>query len=125
MMGPRAGARHWGLAAAAGLVLIAATACAAGHGRPAAARLTDANPAAGTYVALGDSYTSAPLTLNELGGNPYFYDPAFVPLACAGCQDAAHMLNTGVGTTTLSTRTVYIAKEIGRASCRERVCMLV
>jgi lysophospholipase L1-like esterase len=67
MMRLRAGARHWGLAAAAASVLIAATACAAGHGRPAAARLADANPAAGTYVALGDSYTSAPLTLNELG----------------------------------------------------------
>jgi lysophospholipase L1-like esterase len=67
MMRQRAGARHWGLAAAAVLVLMAATACAAGHGRPAAARLADASPAAGTYVALGDSYTSAPLTLNELG----------------------------------------------------------
>ena len=58
----RAGARHCGLAAAAGLLLIVATACAAGHGRPAAARLADFSPAAGTYVALGDSYTSAPLT---------------------------------------------------------------
>jgi lysophospholipase L1-like esterase len=67
MMRPRAGARRWGLIAAAGLVLLAATACSAGHARPAAARLADINPAAGTYVALGDSYTSAPLSVNELG----------------------------------------------------------
>jgi len=67
MTEPRILARRLGLAAAAGLVLIAATACAAGHARPAAARLAEASPAAGTYVALGDSYTAAPLTVNELG----------------------------------------------------------
>jgi lysophospholipase L1-like esterase len=60
-------ARHGGLAVAACLLLIAVAACAAGPARKAAARLADASPAAGTYVALGDSYTAAPLGVNELG----------------------------------------------------------
>lgn len=67
MTKPRTLVRHAGLAAAIVVLLFAATACSAGHGRPAAARLIDVNPAAGTYVALGDSYTSAPLSVNELG----------------------------------------------------------
>lgn len=66
MRKPRTLVRPAGLAAALVLLLAAATACSASHGRPAA-RLADLNPAAGTYVALGDSYTSAPLSVNELG----------------------------------------------------------
>jgi lysophospholipase L1-like esterase len=54
-------------AAALVLVLIAIASCAAPARGRTAARVTEMNPAAGTYVALGDSYTSAPLTVNELG----------------------------------------------------------
>ncbi|HMH66027.1 MAG TPA: TonB-dependent receptor, partial [Rhizomicrobium sp.] len=50
--------------------------------------------------------------LNELGGNPYTFDPNFKPLACAGCSDAAHQLNSGIGTTQLDPRTVYIARGV-------------
>ncbi len=79
-------------------------------------RLTQALIDNGTYITGRNTSLVASngkyLTFNDLGGNPYTFDPNFHALACAGCQDAAHMLNTGVGTTTLSTRTVYIAKGV-------------
>ncbi|HWY65277.1 MAG TPA: TonB-dependent receptor [Rhizomicrobium sp.] len=52
------------------------------------------------------------LTFNDLGGNPYAFDPNFRALACPGCQDAAHRLDTGFGTTVLSRRMVYVAKGV-------------
>jgi iron complex outermembrane recepter protein len=79
-------------------------------------RLTQALIDNGTYITGRNTSLTASngkyLTFNDLGGNPYTFDPNFHALACAGCQDAAHILNTGVGTTTLSTRTVYIAKGV-------------
>jgi iron complex outermembrane receptor protein len=80
-------------------------------------RLTQALIDNGTYItgrntSLKDADGNGRLTLNELGGNPYTFDPRFVPLACAGCNDAAHKLDTGVGTTTLDPRTVYIARGV-------------
>src|ERR1700743_1771249 len=79
-------------------------------------RLTQALIDNGTYITGRNTSLQAAngkyLTFNDLGGNPYTFDPGFQALACAGCQDAAHRLNTGVGTTTLSTRTVYIARGV-------------
>ena len=80
-------------------------------------RLTQQLIDSGTYItgrntSLKDADGNGRLTLNELGGNPYFFDPAFNPLACAGCQDAAHRLDTGVGTTHLDPRAIYIAKGV-------------
>ncbi len=79
-------------------------------------RLTQALIDNGTYITGRNTSLQASngkyLTFNDLGGNPYTFDPNFQPLACAGCQDAAHMLNSGVGTTILSPRTVYIAKGV-------------
>lgn len=80
-------------------------------------RLTQALIDNGTYItgrntSLKDADGNGRLTLNELGGNPYFFDPKFVALACAGCNDAAHKLDTGVGTTTIDPRTVYIARGV-------------
>ena len=79
-------------------------------------RLTQALIDNGTYITGRNTSLVASngkyLTFNDLGGNPYTFDPNFQPLACAGCQDAAHMLGTGVGTTTISRRTVYIAKGV-------------
>ena len=79
-------------------------------------RLTQALIDNGTYLTGRNTSLVASngkyLTFNDLGGNPYTFDPNFHALACAGCQDAAHLLNTGVGTTTLSRRTVYIAKGV-------------
>ncbi|MBW8707662.1 MAG: TonB-dependent receptor plug domain-containing protein, partial [Alphaproteobacteria bacterium] len=80
-------------------------------------RLTQALIDSGSYMtghntSLKDADGNGRLTLNELGGNPYTYDPRFVPLACAGCNDAAHRLDSGFGTTTLDPRTVYIAKGV-------------
>ena len=71
----------------------------------------------GTYItgrntSLADADHNGRLTLNELGGNPYAYDPNFQGLACMGCQDAAHRLDSGLGTTTLNRRTVYIARGV-------------
>ena len=69
-------------------------------------RLTQALIDNGTYITGRNTSLQASngkyLTFNDLGGNPYAFDPNFQALACAGCQDAAHMLNSGVGTTTLS-----------------------
>ncbi|HWM61829.1 MAG TPA: TonB-dependent receptor [Rhizomicrobium sp.] len=80
-------------------------------------RLTQALIDNGTYItgrntSLKDADGNGRLTLNELGGNPYFFDPNFKPLACAGCTDAAHRLDSGLGTTTLDPRTVYIARGV-------------
>ncbi|HEY5083077.1 MAG TPA: TonB-dependent receptor plug domain-containing protein, partial [Rhizomicrobium sp.] len=79
-------------------------------------RLTQALIDNGTYITGRNTSLQTSngkyLTLNDLGGNPYTFDPNFHALACAGCQDAAHQLNVGVGTTTLSPRTVYIAKGV-------------
>ena len=71
----------------------------------------------GTYVtgrdtSLTDADGNGRLTLNELGGNPYFFDPNFKALACTGCTDAAHRLDTGLGTTQLDPRTVYVARGV-------------
>jgi len=79
-------------------------------------RLTQALIDNGTYITGRNTSLQASngkyLTFNDLGGNPYFFDPNFQPLACAGCQDGAHKLAAGVGTTILSPRTVYIAKGV-------------
>jgi iron complex outermembrane receptor protein len=80
-------------------------------------RLTQALIDSGTYItgrntSLRDADGNGRLTLNELGGNPYTYDPNFHALACAGCQDAAHRLDSGLGTTTLDPRTVYLARGV-------------
>ncbi len=80
-------------------------------------RLTQALIDNGTYItgrntSLADSDGNGRLTLNELGGNPYFFDPNYHALACAGCQDAAHRLDSGIGTTTLDARTVYVARGV-------------
>lgn len=85
-------------------------------------RLTQSLIDNGTYItgrntSLKDTDGDGRLTLNELGGNPYNYDPNFKPLyiavpGCGACTDATHMLDTGVGTTHLSPRTVYIARGV-------------
>jgi iron complex outermembrane receptor protein len=81
-------------------------------------RLTQALINNGTYITGSNSSLSAggnpELTLTSLGGNPYVFDPNFKPLyiagpGCGACTDATHTLDTGVGTTQLSPRTVYIA----------------
>ncbi len=82
-------------------------------------RLTQALIDNGTYItgrntSLKDADGNGRLTLNELGGNPYFFDPNFKPLyiavpGCGTCVDANHALDTGVGATHLDGRTVYIA----------------
>jgi len=80
-------------------------------------RLTQALIDSGTYItgrnsSLADADGNGRLTLNELGGNPYTFDPNFHALACAGCQDAAHRLDSGFGTTTLDPRIVYTARGV-------------
>ena len=71
----------------------------------------------GRNTSLADADSNGRLTLNELGGNPYFFGPNFKPLyipvpGCGSCTDATHALDTGVGTTHLSPRTVYIARGV-------------
>jgi iron complex outermembrane receptor protein len=73
----------------------------------------------GTYItgrntSLTDADGNGRLTLNELGGNPYFFDPNFKALyiavpGCGSCIDSTHQLDTGLGTTHLNPRTVYLA----------------
>lgn len=80
-------------------------------------RLTQALIDSGTYItgrntSLVDADGNGRLTLNELGGNPYFFDPKFHALACMGCQDTAHRLDSGFGTATLDPRTVYTARGV-------------
>ena len=81
-------------------------------------RLTQALIDNGTYITGSNGSLSTggnpELTLTSLGGNPYAYDPNFKPLYIAGpgcgtCTDTTHTLDTGVGTTQLSPRAVYIA----------------
>ena len=81
-------------------------------------RLTQALIDNGTYITGRNTSLStmgaSQLGLNNLGGNPYSFDPNFTPLYlavpfCGTCTDATHTLNTGVGTTQLSPRTIYIA----------------
>ncbi|MBA2589504.1 MAG: TonB-dependent receptor [Alphaproteobacteria bacterium] len=79
-------------------------------------RLTQGLIDTGSYItgrntSLRDADGNGRLTLNELGGNPYTFDPGFVALACAGCNDATHKLSS-IGTTTLDPRTVYIARGV-------------
>ena len=79
-------------------------------------RLTQALIDNGTYITGRNTSLVASngkyLTFNDLGGNPYAFDPNFRALACVGCQDAAHRLDSGFGTTTLDPRTVYIARGV-------------
>ncbi|MDB5735678.1 MAG: TonB-dependent receptor [Alphaproteobacteria bacterium] len=80
-------------------------------------RLTQSLIDSGTYItgrntSLQDADGNGRVTLNELGGNPYVFDPAFQALACFACQDAAHKLDSGFGTTHLDPRTVYIARGV-------------
>jgi len=77
-------------------------------------RLTQALIDSGTYItgrdtSLSDTDGNGRLTLNELGGNPYFFDPAFSPLAIPGGTTPAHRLDTGVGMTRLDRRTVHVS----------------
>ena len=56
---------------------------------------------------------AASLTFNDLGGNPYTFSPTYTPLyiaspGCGACTDATHTLDSGLGTTYLDRRTVYI-----------------
>src|SRR6202012_2564290 len=79
-------------------------------------RLTQALIDNGTYVTGRNTSLQAAngkyLTFNELGGNPYTFDPNFHALACVACQDAAHRLDGGLGTPTLDPRTVYLARGV-------------
>ena len=80
-------------------------------------RLTQALIDNGTYItgrntSLKDADGNGRLTVNELGGNPYTFDPNFRARACVACQDAAHRLDSGLGTTTLDPRTVYLARGV-------------
>ena len=82
-------------------------------------RLTQALIDNGTYTTGSNTSLKASpgansLTLNNLGGNPYFFSPSFQPLYlaapyCGSCTDAAHTLDSGFGTTGISRRTVYVA----------------
>jgi iron complex outermembrane recepter protein len=82
-------------------------------------RLTQSLIDTGAYItgrntSLADADGNGRLTLNELGGNPYFFDPNFRPLyipvpGCGACTDATHTLDTGLGTTHLNPRTIYLA----------------
>ncbi|HWU12564.1 MAG TPA: TonB-dependent receptor [Caulobacter sp.] len=70
----------------------------------------------GRDTSLVDSDGNGRLTLNEISGNsanPYYYDPTFRPLYIPYYgffnTDAAHTLDTSVGTVKLSPRTVYIS----------------
>ena len=83
----------------------------------------------GTYItgrdtSLTDADGNGRLTLNELGGNPYFFDPKFKALACTGCTDAAHRLDTDFGTTQLDPRIVYIAKGVDFSNTITHTAML-
>lgn len=85
-------------------------------------RLTQNLIDSGTYItgrntSLTDADGNGRLTLDELGGNPYFFDPNFKPLympvpGCGACSDAAHRLDAGLGTMRLDPRTVYIARGV-------------
>jgi iron complex outermembrane receptor protein len=89
--------------------------------------IDNGNYQAGRDTSLTDADGNGRLTLNELGGNPYFFSPAFKALyqiafstggtsvGCSpnfNCIDATHTLDTGIATVKLSRRTVYIAPGI-------------
>lgn len=78
----------------------------------------------GRNTSLTDADGNGRLTLNELGGNPYFFDPNFRALACVGCTDAAHRLDSGFGTTRLDPRTVYFAKGVDFSSTNTHTVFL-
>ncbi|WP_426011847.1 TonB-dependent siderophore receptor [Caulobacter sp. DWR2-3-1b2] len=70
----------------------------------------------GRDTTLKDSDGNGRMTLNEIScnsANPYYYDPTFNPLYIPYYNfyntNAAHILDTGLGTTKLSPRTVYIS----------------
>ncbi|MGH7972395.1 MAG: TonB-dependent receptor domain-containing protein, partial [Limisphaerales bacterium] len=72
----------------------------------------------GTYITGSDTSLSTHgkpyLTFNDLGGDPYSFSPTYTPFyiatpGCGSCTDATHTLDSGVGTTTLARRTIYIA----------------
>jgi iron complex outermembrane receptor protein len=74
------------------------------------------NYTTGRDTSIVDSDGNGRLTLNEISGNganPYYYDPTFNPLYIPYYgfynTNAGHTLDTGVGTTKLSPRTVYIS----------------
>jgi len=80
-------------------------------------RLTQDLIANGTYITGSNTSLSThgkpELTFNDLGGNPYAFSPTYTPLyiatpGCGTCSDATHMLDSGLGTTTLDRRTIYI-----------------
>ncbi|MCP5411288.1 MAG: TonB-dependent receptor plug domain-containing protein [Alphaproteobacteria bacterium] len=80
-------------------------------------RLTQPLIDRGTYItgrntSVVDTDGNGRLTPNELGGNPYAYDPGFTPLACMSCVDAAHRLDSGYGGTWLDRRSVYVARGV-------------
>jgi len=80
-------------------------------------RLTQALVDNGTYITGSNTSLSTNgkpyLTFNDLGGNPYTFSPTYTPLyiaspGCGACTDATHTLDSGLGTTYLDRRTVYI-----------------
>src|SRR3984957_2802021 len=80
-------------------------------------RLTQALGDNGTYITGSNTSLSTNgkpyLTFNDLGGNPYTFSPTYTPLyiaspGCGACTDATHTLDSGLGTTYLDRRTVYI-----------------
>jgi iron complex outermembrane receptor protein len=85
--------------------------------------IDNGNYQAGRDTSLTDADGNGRLTLNELGGNPYFFSPTYkqlyqVAFAAGGgvgcspnfnCIDATHTLDTGVGIKKLDRRTVYVA----------------
>jgi iron complex outermembrane receptor protein len=80
-------------------------------------RLTQALIDSGTYIAGHNTSLSTHgkpyLTFNDLGGDPYIFSPTYTPLyiaspGCGSCTDATHTLDSGLGTTTLTRRTIYI-----------------
>jgi iron complex outermembrane receptor protein len=71
----------------------------------------------GRDTSLVDTNGDGKIELNELGGNPYANDPNFkslilTPQFGGPDTDAYHSLDTGVGTTKLNPRTIYIAKGV-------------
>ena len=85
-----------------------------GWNRLTQALIDNGNYITGRNTSLKDVDGNGRLTLNEFGGNPYTFSPAFQPLYlavpyCGSCTDAAHTLDSGFGTTWISRRTVYIA----------------
>lgn len=73
----------------------------------------------GRDTSLTDTDGNGYITFDEMGGNPYTgsgnYTPLYISYTCtttSSCSDADHTLDTGVGTTKLSPRTVYVAKGV-------------